>query len=264
MVFYNCNRCGYNTNHKSKYINHLKRKFLCKNLVSDDNLNEEYIKYNITDKIIYDYQCQYCNKKFNRKYNLERHEENCQENKLLNKYIKEVEDLKKEISKIKNVNIQVIHNQQNIGIQNINILAFNKEDLSHLTNKDFINCFNRYNMVIPNLIKKIHCNPIKPENHNIYISNLQNKYIMIYNGDNWELKNKDYVIDELMDNNEIILNQKLEEWIENGKNYPLIMKKFKRYLEQKENDIIKNKIKDEIKLLLYNNKNLIKKTIENI
>ncbi len=51
MVNYSCPRCGFNTNHKTKYIMHLRRKFICKNIVSDDTLNNEYIKYNILDKI---------------------------------------------------------------------------------------------------------------------------------------------------------------------------------------------------------------------
>ena len=32
-----------------------------------------------------------------------------------------------------------------------------------------------------------------------------------------------------------MIEQKLEEWVENGKQYPDIMRKFNRYLEKKEN-----------------------------
>ena len=35
------------------------------------------------------------------------------------------------------------------------------------------------------------------------------------------------------------------------------MKKFKRYLDKKENNEVLNKIKEEIKLMLYNNKNVL-------
>ena len=35
------------------------------------------------------------------------------------------------------------------------------------------------------------------------------------------------------------------------------MKKFNRYLEKKEEDDVLNKIKEEIKLILYNNRKLI-------
>ena len=50
-------------------------------------------------------------------------------------------------------------------------------------------------MCIPSLIKKIHFNPRKPENHNIYISNIKNKYIMVYDGDKWNLSNQNETID---------------------------------------------------------------------
>ena len=146
----------------------------------------------------------------------------------------------------------------NIGTQNIQnnikLVAYKDTDLSHLTDKDYLQCLNRSNMVIPNLIKRIHFNPKKPENQNIYISNIKNKYVMIYDGGKWNLHNREDTIDDLIDTNEIVIEQKLEEWMENGKEYPDIMKKFNRYLEKKEKDQVKNAIKEEIKLILFNNR----------
>ena len=78
--------------------------------------------------------------------------------------------------------------------------------------------------------------------------------MMIYDGIKWNLKNKDETIDDMIDENEYILEQKLEEWLENGKDYPDIMRKFNRYLAKKDQDDVINKIKDEIKLILYNNR----------
>ena len=51
MVNYKCPRFSYETTIKTKYIQHLKRKFLCKNTLSNNNLGEEYKKYNIYEKI---------------------------------------------------------------------------------------------------------------------------------------------------------------------------------------------------------------------
>ena len=80
---------------------------------------------------------------------------------------------------------------------------------------------------------------------------------MIYDGNKWNLKDRDEVINNILDEKEVIVEQKLEEWIENGKNYPDIMKKFNRYLEKKENDTVLNKVKNEIKLMLFNNREMI-------
>lgn len=221
--------------------------------------------------------CKFCEKEFSRKDALNRHLKSCKEKKeddedrnnlmalvnMLNSQLEEQrEQLKeqreqnreqqkqiKELIKKAGVNIGT----QNIQ-QNIKILAYKNTDLSHLTDQDYLQCLNRSNMVIPNLIKKIHFNPKKPENHNIYISNIKNKYVMIYDGGKWNLHNQDETIDDLIDTNEVVIEQKLEEWLENGKEYPEIMKKFNRYLEKKEKDDVINKIKEEIKLILFNNR----------
>ena len=182
-------------------------------------------------------------------------------------FILQRDEFKKELNK-KNEQIDELIKKAGVNIgtqniqQNIKILAYKNTDLSHLTDQDYLQCLNRSNMVIPNLIKKIHFNPEKPENHNIYISNIKNKYIMKYDGDKWNLGSQNETIDDLIDTNEVVIEQKLEEWLENGKDYPQIMKKFKRYLEKKENDEVKNAIKEEIKLILYNNRKFVSNQID--
>ena len=316
MVNYKCPRCNYETEDKSRYINHLKRKKICQNINNVLNLNNEYKKYNIIEKIEVSskltqkdslffqndskltqndsklsqnnskkYQCKYCNKYLSKSSNLKRHLKICKEKKnedeekinllnlvnLLNEKLeirdnqikkrdKQLEEQNKQINElIKKTGINIgTQNIQNIQ-QNIKILAYDNTDLSHLKNSDYLKCLKRSNFCIPHLIEKIHFNPEKPENHNIYISNLKNNYVMIYNGEKWMINDRDESIQNLIDDKESIIEQKLEEWIENGKNYPDIMKKFNRYLEKKENDTVLNKIKNEIKLMLFNNRDIVSK-----
>ena len=113
-------------------------------------------------------------------------------------------------------------------------------------------------MCIPHIIKMLHFNPKYPENHNIYISNLKNSYIMVYNGDEWDTLNRDDVIDDIIDDKESLIENRIVNWENNQEKYKTIVCKFKNYLEKKDNDIVLNKIKNEIKLLLYNNKKLVK------
>jgi hypothetical protein len=339
MVNYNCPRCGFNTNIKTKYTSHLSRKYICKSVIGNNNLQSEYIKYNIADKICYfndtaeipqktaktkkttaeipqktaeikkisvKYskkngkvkkmaRCKFCDKEFIRKDSLPRHLKTCKEKlkdeeekgnllnliELLNKQLEEQrESLNKQLEQqnkekeeykkqIEEQNIQIrelikktgvnIGNQYNNNIQNnIQILAYNNTDISHLTDKDYMKCLKHANFCIPHLIEKIHFNPKKPENHNIYISNLKNNYVMIYNGSKWMINDRDESIQNLIDDKESIIEQKLEEWLENGEKYPEIMNKFNRYLEKRENDKVLDKIKGEIKLMLFNNRDLIK------
>ena len=342
MVNYNCIRCGYETNDRSKMKSHLSRKTVCKPLLNDVNLDDykndilnckniqiatrvsncfkpgendsdsgeiESIqmsakcshnvsvsqnKKNLTkcksNEVKKQYNCEYCKKKYNHRQSLHKHLKICKEkiedeecksdmlelvkklnekldeqNEKLDVQQKEQNELRKEFKKeldkkddqinelIKKAGIQNSNITNNIQ-QNIKILAYKNTDISHLTDNDFIYCFNRSNMCVPHLIKKIHFNPTKPENHNVYISNIKNKYAMVYDGNKWNLNNQDETIGDLIDINESFFEQKLEEWLENGKEYPEIMKKFNRYLEKKENDEVINKIKEEIKLILYNNR----------
>ena len=307
MVNYTCPRCNFTTHIKTKYTSHLRRKYICESVISDDNLESEYLKYNIVEKcknlnlpssqqkvnkkstltnssqqkvnkkstLLEDYICEYCEKEFNFKQSYYRHLKTCKIKKekselnnvveLLNKQLddqhKQLEDQKNQINElIKNSGTtNITYNQQNNTISNnIKLLGYRNTDISHLSDKDFISCISHSNFCIPHLIKKIHFDPDKPENHNIYISNIKNNYAMIYDGDKWNLSNKDDLINEILEEKEIIIEEKLEEWVEKGKQYPEIMKKFTRYLEKRENDAVLDKIKDEVKLILFNNRTLIK------
>jgi hypothetical protein len=98
----------------------------------------------------------------------------------------------------------------------------------------------------------VHFNPDKPENMNIYISNMKNKYLMVYDGKNWNIANKVEEIDKLYEEKELML----EEWLEQNKNTEM-KEKFIKYLNNKENDETLNMIKDELKLMMYNKKQLL-------
>ena len=307
MVNYKCPRCGYEINIKTKYVNHLRRKKLCNPVISEDDLQNEYIKFNVTEKILSNknqtiikhngsgyqtkikqksnknnvksdiYECKYCEKQFKYNQSFYRHLKTCKKkkeddeekqnllnlvntlNKQLEKRDKQIEEQNNQINELikkAGINIGTQNIQQNIQ-QNIKILAYNNTDLSHLTDKDYLKCLKHSNFCIPHLIQKIHFNPKKPENHNIYISNLKNNYVMIYNGNKWMINDREESIQNLIDEKESIIEQKLEEWIENGEQYPDIMKKFNRYLEKRENDKVLNKIKSEIKMMLFNNRDIV-------
>ena len=171
-------------------------------------------------------------------------------------------DQKKELNELK-YKLEELSKKKNIVVYNTNnitLIAYNKTpDLSHLTNNDYLKIMNKGFRSIPRLVEAIHFNPKKPENHNVYIPNIKNNYAMIWNGSAWDLTSREDIIDNMYDDKSNILIEKMEEFIKIGNELdPKIMKKFKRFIEKKENDEIKNKIKGEIKLLLYNSKGIIK------
>jgi len=225
------------------------------------------------------FECEFCNKEYIHNQSLHKHLKTCKEKKkedevkqsmtelvkLLNEKDKEIEKRDKQLEKrdkqidelIKKAGINnstITNNIQN----NIKLLAYDNTDISNITDKDIMKCMNHSNMCVPYLIKMIHLDPEKPENHNVYISNLKNGYIMVYDGDKWDTLNREELIDNIISDKQGLIEERVENWIEKGKKYPTIMKKFERYLEKKEINIVINKIKEEIKFMLYNNKSLIK------
>ena len=233
------------------------------------------------------FECEYCGKLFAHKQSLSRHvKKRCKKNVELNEYndLKELvnllnKQLKQQEKEFKNelkqqkkehnkqiemlikktgINIGTLQNIKNYTQNNIKILAYNNTDISHLTDKDYVKILKRGTNCIPKLLEAIHFNPKKPENHNIYIPNIKNNYVMMWDGSNWNLHNRNVVLDEMYEDKSNILIDKIEEWIEIGyKLNPIIMKKFQRFLDKKEKDEVKNAIKEEIKLILYNNRKVI-------
>ena len=224
--------------------------------------------------------CKYCKKTFLKKEYLNKHlKKYCKEKKEHEEQEEHKEDLLKLVKlmnkkmnslekQLKKRDKQLIALQKKTGVtigqqnniqNNIKILAFNKTDMSHLKDRDYLKFLSHSNFCVPHMIKKLHFDPHKPENHNIYISNIKNNYVMIYDGKKWKLEDQKNVIDSMLDNSTFILEDKIEDWIKNGKKYPEIMEKFNRYIEKKEHDEVLNKIKQEIKLILFNNRTLVLK-----
>ena len=244
--------------------------------------NHEFIQSTYESKIV----CKYCNKLFKHKNSMYYHiKYSCKENKdedlrelvrLLNlqleqqktetekkdkqldqhikiqqKKDKQLENQQKQIDKLmdKLQVPQITNNTMNNNIHNNIRLSYKDTDVSHLTDADYRKSVNCLLMCVKTFIGIVHLDPTHPENMNIYISNLKDKYIMVYTGETWELKNRQYEMDSLYDHNEMLLS----EWVKEHGNHDL-QDKFKRYLEHKEQSI--EMIHEEIKLMLYNKRHL--------
>jgi hypothetical protein len=102
------------------------------------------------------------------------------------------------------------------------------------------------------LIEKVHFNPEKPENMNVYISNMKDKYMMMYQDNKWTLTNKDELNTVYTHKEDLI-----EEWFNINKD-PEMEKFFNRYVELKDDKITMDTVQEEYKLLMFNNRDLIK------
>ena len=104
------------------------------------------------------------------------------------------------------------------------------------------------------LTEAVHFDPEHPEYHNVYISNLKNKYAMVYKNGAWSVVVKKEVIDKLYDDKKNYIEDNLETFYESlstsRKNA------LKRWLDTEDDQPKINTIKEDIKLLLFNKRDI--------
>jgi hypothetical protein len=242
MTEYACSGCEYTSPNKQHVANHINKKNSC------STGTKEIIE------IPAEIKCKSCDKKFASKASMKRHSKNACKKKDDEKdqRIKELEEELKEARRITNINnttnyIIVVNNYENTSLKSLSDKTYNKL----LTKTESIH------QIIPSLIKQIHFDPNTPENHNVYISNRNknNKYLSVYRNGQWEIVNKDTEIDNMINDKETILS----DWIgEKGQNYPKAVEQFNDYLDQKHEDNNVKLIKEEVEMILYNGRNMIK------
>jgi hypothetical protein len=77
---------------------------------------------------------------------------------------------------------------------------------------------------------------------------------MIYKENSWQIQDKKTQVDDLYDNNEFVLETWYDEYKEK---YPNIIESFQTYLQNRDGDEVLNSIKEEILVMLYNNRKMI-------
>ena len=269
---YNCKCCDFFTNHKTKFKRHLgtKKHLKCSNNV--EKCSNDVALCSISSLPEKVYKCKYCQKVLKHHTSLSRHiKYTCKKNededlkelaRLMNEKDKQLvemmqdkekqlEKMQKQIEKLSNkLQIQNINNGTiNNNTFNIQLLNHTDTDYSHLTATDYIKCIKDCNQCVKTLIEKVHFNKDKPENMNIYLSNIKGNYLMVYKDNIWQIQDKKEQVDDLYGYNEMVL----ENWYDEYKQkYPHIISSFQRYLKNKDEDEVLNKVKDEILLMLYN------------
>jgi hypothetical protein len=278
MKIYKCPRCGYTSNQKPRIKSHTNRKNICDPIVENVNPKDfldEILKGVITER---KHECKYCFKEFSRSDSKRRHENICKDNEKesaessagtaalielvktlndkLNEERKERKEDRQEMQQLKELvkKAGVTNYNTTNNTMNIVILPYNETDVSHLKDKDFYNSISRCIMSVPKLIEKTHFNPDKPENHNIYISNISKGHAMVWDGKKWLVKDQQDVVDDLIRENEY----RLEDWIDEGQHkYPKAMEKFKLYMTKRDEKGVPELVRKEVKMMLYNNRDMI-------
>jgi hypothetical protein len=140
------------------------------------------------------------------------------------------------------------------GNVNIILIGYGKEDLSRIDKNDVIRALqNGFNSSVK-LTEILHFNPKYSEYHNVYISNMKDKYAMTYDGKDWNLTIKEDLINKIYDDKKNYIEENLDDFMDSLSTSR--KKALDRWLETDDDEKI-SKIKNEIKLLLYNKRNLV-------
>ena len=276
---YSCSCCNYHTPIKANFQKHFntQKHILKQTNVTQTELNKQIVMNHtgVTSKspqshlidnresTTPSHVCKYCEQSFKYIQSMYMHiKYSCMKNKdedlkelvrLMNLQLqhkdKQLENQAKQIEKLMG-KLEIHGSFNNNTINNYTLLAYRNTDVSHLTTEDYRSCYKKVNQCVKHLIEKVHFNPSKPENMNIYISNMKDKYLMVYDGFNWNLANKTDELDRLYEEKEMML----EDWLESNPD-PILKEKFVKYLNNKESDECLNRIKEDIKLMLYNKGN---------
>jgi hypothetical protein len=282
-MLYQCNKCKKEFPTKQSYEKHLQRKNECSEETKSKLENKEFC-------------CNFCNKGFTEKKNLLRHLKNniCNANdkvtltkaELINIYQKVKKDVPDEIINNNNKVIKsVIGNHNNVNYvennQNIQIMVnpFGKESQIPVPAKVYFEAMKNLIKGIPLLVKYIHYNYEHPENMNIEGKGISSKYLVVYDGQDWNLANKKNVIHNLITDKKDQIDDFFDEQVENNKLSKQMVKRYETQTEKLDEVLNKDfrgvkpsdesaelykELEEEMNLLLENEKNKKKKYEEEL
>lgn len=159
-----------------------------------------------------------------------------------------------------NKDVVTIGNNNVTKIENINITInnFGEDPSNYISSKKVVDMIKRHMKVSTLIIKFleiVYFNDKYPENHNMYIKNLNTKDIHVYTENEWQVKTKDYsedIIDEILDYIISVYDENTHKFNSTE------MRRFNDIkAERFENDKTLDKCKRNILMFLYNNREMI-------
>jgi uncharacterized C2H2 Zn-finger protein len=240
-INYRCSMCNKGFSSKNSMYRHMKHS--CEAKKEEDQKKEDQKKEDQKKEDIYE--------------RLKRLEEQ-------NKRILEENDaLKKKVTKNNKTDCTVVYNTHNDytnsninngTINNIYLVGYGKEDMDRIDRSDLLKVLRTgFNSPLT-LTETMHFNPKYPEFHNVYIPSMKDKYAMIYDGSEWNMVTKEYLIDKMYNDKRVYIEENLKDFLNS---LTLSQKKvLQRWMKDEENHPYIAKIKDDIKLLLYNKRKI--------
>lgn len=260
MVCYTCVKCNKTFDAKIAYDRHMNRKRSC--VTVNCNITKEY-------------KCEHCDRLFCNRYAMTRHQQNSCYNykppKVDETNINETNITVNVAGNIINgdvINNTVINNTNIVNNNNqdelLHIAPFGKEVyIDQISETKFRGIIYRGYSSVCQLIDQVHFNEEIPENHNICIKNLRTNYANTFDGETWELRDKEEVIDELISKKYELLEEMYDKLVKGPKkrineNRAIGFTKLKADYDKNEQTM--KRLRDDVELQLYNRRHITMKT----
>jgi len=151
-------------------------------------------------------------------------------------------------------------NNKNCNQSTVKIVAYGKEDISKIPTEEIAEIFKYGYKSAIKLVELIHFNPKYPEYQNIYISNIQSSYANMYDGDKWIILYKNTLINKIYDDAKFYIENNMYDFTKTmASSKQNVLDRWLKQDEEDENDHKIKNIKNQIKLLLYEKRNMFKK-----
>jgi Zinc finger, C2H2 type. len=244
MVEYSCKKCGKKFDRKFLYDQHRNRKTDCRN-DSKENGSE-----------LVEHRCKKCEKKFSRKDSLTRHMKTCKV---------------KSIKNGGNNNNNVIGNDNIVGNTNSHITINNNNNnnrvkivlLNYPPDKfsffgDLKKILTSNKNLIMEIFRHTNINKDHPEHHNIYYPDNKKSIGEMYTNNRWNAKKIDDIINSIIENNVRYLKEYLKDLgvvLTDD-----VVEKINTACQDFYDSNARKILGEHIKILLYDNRHMIKKT----
>lgn len=246
---------------------------VCSRIYSSIKTYNNHISRNCCKVVPIEISCQYCYKTFTRNHNKNLHEPSCSKNstsmivKHCKEKDKEIKNLKLKLKKYEN---SIVASQSNNNITNIvngnitnNTIIINNlgnEDVSHITKKQMIRVIKMNKECPVELVKLIHFNKDKPENHNIFKPNFKDKYVKYCENSIWKIGDLMKIVTELYLSKMDLAEEKFEELKQFLSD--ISKDRFQQLLDNREEPEIMGGILKRIIEIIYNERTVITETIK--
>jgi uncharacterized C2H2 Zn-finger protein len=276
---YYCIRCGAEFSRLNYYVKHVYKRALCVATRSTEIPTEDnYVRAPSS------YKCTLCDKSFADENNLLRHLQSQQHKDTewqksiaqmlhdqLSKQNKEISDMKVSQEQLKQELLAkmdcaiVAKPDKDPNNFNLNLnLNLNIENLKD--SKDFISNDRKYHLLqrgmnaMPFLVKDVNFDPERPENHNMYISNIKTKTAQVKENGSWVKRDARQLVSDIIYDYDCKFFRSFAEDPELEEEFPKATQFYYKYIDITDSKEAQKKIENEIMEMLYNNREMIMET----